>query len=550
MVCSFFSVSRFLRIVVITAIVFPVCADAADSASSRMLKITARAAAESGDFATAAQDLRDASRLEGNKDVADRAAAIARRLEGGAGQADYDSLIQLIQEQTSPPAEWIDNDGAGGSITPFDQGVFVGGPAVLASMMLKFDSSRLDEMAKAVSQANHNTDVRQNSALRLVSLPRLEQHVAMLISQGEQLSDDVRNLAGLSRIEYLFSFPDSGDVVIGGPAADWTSGDHGRTISVADGRPVLQLDDLVTLGQTFSADGEGFFRCSIDPKQKQVQAVNDFVRRNRQSLTKKNAAEFTQHLEEMLGLQNVIVNGIPRDSRVAQVIVDADYRMKQIGIGDLKGAPGMKSYFELLSRSEQRRGGSMDALRWWMAVGYEAIRTSPSGEAFEFTGNSVRCLAEDQIVNEDGSRAATGKALGANAQFAELFTEHFEALTQLDPAFADLENIFDLAMVAALVHSHGLADDARLGSAAFGASGDYQPASVDVPSELMTAAAHRVLGGRHIVVQVAGGVRGNMASVVADAARFQEDVKLDATAAGAAPLGHSSSRWWWDAAGE
>ncbi len=550
MVCSLFSVSRLLLIAVIAAITFPACANAADTASSKMLRINARAAAESGDFTTAAQSLRDASRMDGDTEVANRVASIVERLEGGSGQADFGPLIELIMEQTSPPAEWVDNDGSGGSITPFDQGVFVGGPAVLASVMLRLDNSRLDDIAQAVSRANHNTDVRASSELRLVSLPRLERYVAKQIEEGGQVSDDIRNLAGLSRIEYLFAFPESGDVVIGGPAAGWMLDDNGRTVSVANGRPVLQLDDLVTLGRTFSADGEGFFRCSIDPKQEQVQEVNKFVRRNRKMLTKKNVAEFTRHLEEMLGLQNVIVNGIPRNSRVAQVIVDADYRMKQIGIGDLEGAPGMKSYFELLSRAEQRRGGSMDALRWWMAVGYEAIRTSPSGDVFEFTGNSVRCLSEDQVVNEDGSREATGKARGANARFAELFTKHFAALTQVDPAFADLENVFDLAMVAALVHSHGLTDDARLSSPAFRKAGQYEPQAVDVPSELMTAAAHRVLGGRSIVVQVAGGVRGNMAAIVADAARFHEDSGLAGTAADATPVGHSASQWWWDAAGK
>ena len=548
MVCSFSSVSCLFRMALIAAIMVPACATAAELTSSRMLRINARAAAESGDFTTAAVSLRDASRMDGDNEIAERAAGIAERLEGGSGQADFGPLIELIMEQTSPPAEWIDNDGSGGSITPFEQGVFVGGPAVLASVMLRHDSSRLDAVAKAVSRANRNVDVREASDLRLVSLPRLEQHVAMQIEQGGPVTDDLRNLAGLSRVEYLFAFPESGDVVIGGPAADWVTDGDGRTVSVADGRPVLQLDDLVTLGRTFSADGEGFFRCSIDPKRKHVQAVNNFVRKNRKSLTKQNAAEFTQHLEEMLGLQNVIVNGVPRDSRVAQVIVDADYRMKQIGIGDLEGVPGMKSYFELLSRAEQRRGGSMDALRWWMAVGYDAIQMSPTGEAFEFAGNSVRCLAEDQIVNEDGSRSATGKARGANRRFAELFTEHFAALTQADRAFADLENVFDLAMVAALVHFQGLSDDARLNSVAFRTAGTYQPAAVDVPAELMTAAAHRVPGGRHIVVQVAGGVRGDMASVVADSSRFREDSGLRDVVSNATPQGHSIDRWWWDAA--
>lgn len=521
-------------------------ADATGFAESSTMRMSARAAAESGDFVTAATLLRDASRLSGDDAVAERAEGLAERLEGGGGQADFGELIALIQEQTSPPAEWSDNDGQGGTISTFAQGVFLGGPAVLASVALRGDESRLDQVAIEASRANTNRDVRMPSSLRLVSLTQLERHLAELTASGQQIPDDVRHLAGLSRIQYLMTYPETGDVVIGGPASDWVTDAAGRSMSVADGRPVLQLDDLAVLSRTFSADGQSFFMCSIDPKQEQVQAVNDYVREHRRALNKRTAAQFTRQLEKMLGLQNVIVQGIPADSRVAKVIVDADYRMKQIGIGDVQGAPGMKSYFDLLSRAEQRGSGSMDALRWWMAVGHESIQMSASGEAFEFSGRSVRCLAEDQIVNADGTREGAGEAQGANAEFARLFTQHFEALAAEDAVFADLQNVFDLAMVTALLSSQGLTEAAHLESSAFQTL-PVEPS--DVPAELMTSAAWRVYSGRHVVVQVAGGVRADMAAVVRDADCFQESEELGKTTTDASPIGHGADAWWWDAAG-
>jgi len=519
-----------------------------DPGRSRYLRMSARASAEAGDLASAAAQLRDASRLAGDPATANRADRFARELEGGSPFADFESLIQLIQEQTAPPARWSEEDGEGGTISIFQQGVFVGVPAVMASIALMQDDSRLNEVADLAKHANRNRDIRSASTLRLISLPRLERHVAALLADGLSIPDEVRYLAGLSGIEYLFVFPESGDVVVGGPAADWSWDESGRAVSVEDGRPVVQLDDLVVLTQTFTSDGPGFFMCSIDPKQEQVHALHEFVRQHRRSLTAGNAVEFTQKVEEQLGLQNVIVDGVPADSRVAKVIVEADYRMKQIGIGEVNGARGMKSYFDLLTRSEQRGRNNMDALRWWMAVGYESIGTTDAGHAFAFTGNSVRCLSEDQILNADGTRSATGTARGANAGFADLFTRHFTELAAHDAAFADLENVFDLAMVSALLHSDGLAAEAGWQPRGFAGRGAYKPDSVDVPDELMTAAAHRVYGGRHIVVQVAGGVRGDMASVASDPERFRISGELTDSSQQASPVGHNADVWWWDAA--
>ncbi len=377
-----------LRLSLVVAVLITAHSQASETTSepsAKMLRISARAAAEVGDFGSAAVRLRDAARLSGDLETAEEAGRIAADLEGGGSSANYGPLIDLIQTNTGPPGAW-DESGGGeftdegvGSITPFDQGVFVGGPAMLASILVGFDSSHLDRIATAVRASNENRDPRQSSHLRLISLSRLRQHLEQLQKDGQDVSDDVHHLAGVSEIEYLFFYPETGDVVMGGPAADWTAGANGRVVSADNGRPVLQLDDLLVLSRTFAGDDNTFFRCSIDPKRSQVKAVQDFVRSNRRTLNKGTARRFTQHLEDTLGLQNVIVDGIPEDSRIAKVIVEADYRMKLIGIGEADGAKGMKSYFDLLSAKEQRCIRGRDALRWWMTVGYEAVQTSPSG---------------------------------------------------------------------------------------------------------------------------------------------------------------------------
>ncbi len=48
-----------------------------------------------------------------------------------------------------------------------------------------------------------------------------------------------------------------------------------------------------------------------------------------------NVAQIAEGLKESLGLQNVTVQGVPSSTRFAQILVEADYRMKLI-VSDLK----------------------------------------------------------------------------------------------------------------------------------------------------------------------------------------------------------------------
>lgn len=513
---------------------------------SSKLRVEARLAAEEGNFLEAVTKLEQAAQLSGDRITAGKAAESRKNIEAAGGSmADFGSLMNLIMTQTSPPALWVANgEEDGGSMTPYMQGVFFGIPAMTGLFAAAHDNSRLQAAFDLARTANANRDVQAASGLRLVSLPRLERHLGQLVDAGQPVPEDAAALAGLTAVEYLFVFPGSGDVVIGGPAGSWNVDAEGRTVNAETGRPTLRLDDLVTLSRTFSPGGRGFLMCTIDPKVDQVKAVREFAARTQ--LTAGSVRRFTQQVEEMLGLQTVTVLGVPGNSRVASVIVDADYQMKLIGIGRRDGAPGMKSYFELAGRAE-RNGAAMDALRWWMTVGYEAIRVSPDQSAFEFTGRSVRCLSENQFVENDGTRRSTGKVDGANAEFARLFTENLPALADQDPVFADLQNIFDLALATTMISTMELQHRAGWKPEVFRADSNFPTDSVEVPGELMTAAASRVYKGGTIIVQVAGGVRVDVRDIVSNPQTFHVAEEVASSARDANPIGHSGN-WWWDAA--
>ena len=124
--------------------------------------------------------------------------------------------------------------------------------------------------------------------------------------------------------------------------------------------------------------------------------------------------------------------------------------------------------------------------------------------------------------------------------FAKNFTEHYSELAAKDPVFADLQSVFDLALVAALIDREDLDGKAHWNRGAFSPNGTYRVASYNVPKTVDTVVNHRVYKGKDVVVQVAGGVRADVAAVVTD-----ESLQKESTTATKPAL--PEGRWWWDA---
>ena len=90
----------------------------------------------------------------------------------------------------------------------------------------------------------------QRAGLRMVSLRRLEEAIAQHRKTGEPLSDEMKYLAGLQRIQYVFVYPELGDIVLAGPGEGWKLNDAGDLVGVTTGRPVMWLDDLLVALRT------------------------------------------------------------------------------------------------------------------------------------------------------------------------------------------------------------------------------------------------------------------------------------------------------------
>lgn len=471
----------------------------------------------------------------------------ARRdtLAGGSG-ADFTALIQLIQDQTN--GLWEDIDGDGGSISQFESGIRVDPNGVLAARTRRDLSGNLAAIGVTARKAALNADMAKLANLRVVSLTRLEQAVADRLAAGKPVLESMKNLGGLTKIEYVVIDEQSGELLLAGPAEAWEYNEFGMAIGVESGRPTLHLDDLVTVLRTFSPEGTNIFGCSIDPQPENIAAVKEFAAQSaaRGPLSPAGIRRWAGQIEDLLGLQDITVYGVPANSRVARVLVEADYRMKLIGVGELDGTSNIPDYFDLLRKNPELAKGGLDAMRWWMTMNYDEVLQSENGDVYQIRGSAVQCLSENQFLTETGQRVSTGQAEPVNRQFASNFTQHYQELAQQDPIFADLQGVFDLALVAALIERDQLDDQVGWNRGVFAVNGDYVPQAYAVPKQTESVVAYRVFNRQDVVLQAAGGVRGDLMSVVNNSEIRKTSPRIgglvkDVTVTAPA------DRWWWDA---
>jgi len=462
---------------------------------------------------------------------------------GGMSGADFDSLIELITTTTKPDS-W-DDVGGPGAIDQFEGGVYVDTAGLLKKLPPSTDRS-LIAVHRAGMEATKSGDPRRDSTLRKVSLTRLEREAQLLHAQGKDPNEAMQTLAGLKRIKYILVYPESGDIVLAGPAGDWRRDGEGRYVD-GKGAPVLNLDDLVvTLRNAFTQKGR--FGCSIDPRTDNLAAAKAVAEKwSKQALKPGQRTQWLNEFRTAMGRQDIVIYGIDPHTRAGRVLIEADYRMKLVGIGLEEGTLGVSSYLNTVEVAKDGSLPPMNVLRWWFTLNYDALSATESRDAFELRGPGVKVLSENEMLTERGERVHTGGSDELTKRFAESFTKHFDKLSTKYPIYAELRNVFDLSLVAAVIHSHDLPNQVNWHMTHFGPQGEYAPAMGPAPTEVDSVMNHRVIGGRHVVAAVSGGVR-----VETDGLSAREAVKTDPYGSMASDRGASQPKpmdrrtWWWD----
>jgi hypothetical protein len=467
--------------------------------------------------------------------------------KGGAANADFDSLIDLIVSTVATDT-WAENGGGAAEIRPFPGGVLVD-----ASGMLKL-KARADVARNLVAKrgaappvgAATSNSARQASTLRYVSLPRLEREMIRRQAAHQLFDPAMLTLAGLRRVRYVFVYPESGDLVLAGPAGDWSVDKDGRIVAADTHEPVVRLDDLLVIFRRGKEAADSHFGCSINPRQEALAKTQAFLTASsQQPLEPSHRKQWLEDLRDSVGRQDIEIFGVDPASRVASVLVEADYHMKLIGMGLADGVDGVDSYLKSIRLRPGESPPAMSVLRWWFALKYDAIARSEARDAFELVGQGVRVLSENEMLAEQGQRVHTGASDPLNRQFAESFTAHFADLAAKYPVYGELRNIFDLAMAVAVIQTEGLAEHVGWKPTLLANHEKLRLPHGNTPREVETVVNHRVINQRLVIAGVSGGVMVAPGDVLRDVRANESSGKIVERGA-PVPKELAGGAWWWD----
>lgn len=472
------------------------------------------------------------------------AASSAAAPRGGQQGVDFDSLIDLIT-QTVAPTSW-EELGGGGNISPYPSGVFVDAAGTLHRTAASDLSGRLRRMGleSLPRVAPDATRSQAQSLLRKVSLPRLARSALAALDQGRSLDDAMRHLAGLARVQYVLAYPELGEIVLAGPAEEWTYDDQGRAVGRHSGRPTLLLDDLVCLWRQADDPG-GPFGCLITPRQASLASAQAWLDAAPPSLRPGQRRGWLEELRGRVGTQDIEVFGVDPASHVAQTLVEADYRMKLVGLGLEPAPPGLTDYLELLARHGDATE-PLEVLRWWFTLRDGQTLASPDRRVFQLPEQAVQLCSENELLNDDGSRVHTHRAAPLNEQFARDFTVQFADIAARYPIYAELENICQLALAVALIRGEHWTEQMAWPAEFWDDAHGYRLAIGSAPKTVQTVLSSRVVGGRRIIAAVSGGVKVDIqAHCQRQPVAIDGQGELDGVIGPAAPPA-DKDRWWWD----
>jgi uncharacterized protein DUF1598 len=444
-----------------------------------------------------------------------------------------------MAQEVDPPTDGGDTGGQT-TINPGSAGVVVDARGVLSRNFVPDLDGRTRRQYQAAARQALAPVLTRFSPMRMISLNRLEK--AIRDSNGV-VTDEMRYLAGLLRLKYVFFYPDSQDIVIAGPAEGWASNPAGRIVGLTTGRPTIQLQDLAVALRAFPPDQSTaqVIGCSIDPTEEGLAAMQQFLRQIGSRATPAQTQFIVNGLRNSLGMQNVSVMGVAPSTHFAQVMVEADYRMKLIGIGLERPPVRMVSFIEKATPSSVSRNALM---RWYFVPDYECVRVSEDGLAMELVGDGVKLIGENELVSSSGSRRAAVGTNRASQAFITSFTKRYPALAARSPVYAELRNLIDLVVAAAYIQQEDLYEKAGWKMDILGDEAKFAVHTYNAPKQVASTVA-AVWKGRQLMTPIGGGVQ-----IEAQRALFTENLLEDEDGKVAklrqdTKIELAEGQWWW-----
>lgn len=235
--------------------------------------------------------------------------------------------------------------------------------------------------------------------------------------------------------------------------------------------PPLYLDDLVVVLRNAWVvyaevlDGTRYYSCpgcSIDPNTEILKKLQKIS----QQVTKGGSRDDIEAcLDEWRqtgeSAQSVRVMGIPRDTRFAKTIVEADYHLKRLVNGSaVVDLPGFQSVADMRAdrvREEIREGQPLTSLsqsltRFWFDSGETTYCASDN--AISLLSCQIRLLTEREHLAEQGV-GHTGQPDPIAEKFARSFEANYPEIAARYPVYLEMQGLFRHAAIAQIMKERG-----------------------------------------------------------------------------------------------
>ena len=251
------------------------------------------------------------------------------------------------------------------------------------------------------------------------------------------------------------------------------------------------------------------------------------------------AAKIAQGTRDSLGMANIRVFGISDKTHFAQVLIEADYRMKLIGIGLERPPVKMLTFSKALKRA---RSSSLQ--RWWFTPNYDCVKVTDDRLAMELVGQGVKLQGEDKLIGLDGKLSAGGKPNKASALYTTAFTKKYAEISAVSPVYAQMRNAIDLVVATAFICKHDYYGRADWTLGVF-ANEKALPVETLANPKNVACAVNAFWKGSQFFSPAGGGV-----SLRPDLALQEERLMADEDGRLGVLYKHTkkfpAERWWWD----
>jgi hypothetical protein len=303
------------------------------------------------------------------------------------------------------------------------------------------------------------------------------------------------------------------------------------------------LEDLATALRAFAPGHpqDRLVGCSIDPTKEGLAAMQAFLAKTGRVNPQGGTDNLVAGMKEALGEQKVTIQGVSPATHFANVMVEADYRMKLIGIGLETPPVRMKTWIDLASAGAVAANALQ---RWYFVPDYQRVRIAEDDLAIELVGEGIKLCSADEVVLPNGQRLGADRADKASKTFTETFTRSYAQIAARSPVYAQLRCLVDLAVAAAYLQEHDGYGKAGWAAGTLRDEKAYPIETLSVPREAETA-INAVWQGNRLLTPIGGGV-----SLQPRMALDTPNLLMDENGAVArtrnAGVDLPADRWWWD----